>query len=420
MELAQLNEMSLEHLHELAKELNIPGYSKAKKQELAMRILEAQTEQSGYHLRKGVVDLLPDGYGFLRLNAYLPNQNDVYVSPSQIKKFGLRTGDLVHGQIRPPKNGEKYYGLLKIEAINGLPPDGAKARPRFEDLVPLHPNERMRLETTSKGLSQRIIDLICPVGKGQRGLIVAPPKAGKTVMLKNIANGIAANHPEVELLVLLVDERPEEVTDIERSVDGEVISSTFDQLPENHIRVAELVLERAERQVELGRDVVILLDSLTRLTRASNLTIEGSGRTLSGGLDPAAVYRPKRFFGAARNIENGGSLTIMATCLVQTGSRMDDMIHEEFKGTGNLDLILLRELFDKRIFPAIDVRASGTRHEELLFTPQELRQTWHLRRTLNALATEDATKTLIEGLKQYKSNPEFLQFIEKAFKGERE
>jgi len=413
--------MSLEHLQQLAKELTIGGYTKMKKQELAMRILEAQTEQSGYRLRRGVVELLPDGYGFLRLNGYLPNQNDVYVSPSQIKKFGLRTGDVIHGQIRPPKNGEKYYGLLKIEAINGLPPDSAKDRARFEDLVPLHPNHRMRVETTGKAVSQRIVDLVCPIGKGQRGLIVAPPKAGKTTMLKHIANGIAANHPEVELLVLLVDERPEEVTDIERSVDGEVISSTFDQLPENHLRVTELLLERAERQVELGRDVVILLDSLTRLTRASNLTIEGSGRTLSGGLDPAAVYRPKRFLGAARNIENGGSLTIIATCIVQTGSRMDDMIHEEFKGTGNMDLILVRELFDKRIFPAIDVRASGTRHEELLFTPQELRQTWHLRRTLEALgSTEDATRFLIDGLRQTKSNAEFLQLVENSFKGERD
>lgn len=421
MLLSELKQMTLEQLHNVAKDLNVTGYSKMKKQALAMRVLQVQTEHDGFMFREGVLEILPEAYGFLRLNGYLPHPGDVYVSQSQIRRFGLRTGDSISGQVRPPKEGspERHFSLLRIEAINGQEPDFAGRRPDYEELVPVHPCERLSLETTSKAYSARMIDLMAPIGKGQRGMIVAPPKAGKTTILKNIANGITANHPEVSLIVLLLDERPEEVTDIERSVDGEVVSSTFDQPPENHLRVAELVLAKAQRLVECDKDVVILLDSLTRFGRASNLLVEGSGRTLSGGLDPAALYKPKRFFGAARAIENGGSLTIIATVLVQTGSRMDEMIFEEFKATGNLEIVLDRGLSEKRIFPAIDVRASGTRHEELLFSPQELRQSWHLRRVLNALGTEEATTRLLDGLRQTKSNPEFLELVQSTFKGNR-
>ena len=372
--------------------------------------------------REGVLEILAEGYGFLRLNGYLPHPGDVYVSQSQIRRFRLRTGDSVSGQIRPPKEGspERHFSLLRIDAVNAEEPDVAQRRPDFDELVPVHPNESLRLETTAKAYSARMIDLIAPIGKGQRGMIVAPPKAGKTTILKNIATGISANHPEVSIIVLLLDERPEEVTDIERSVEGEVVSSTFDQPAENHLRVADLVLAKARRLVESDKDVVILLDSLTRFGRASNLLVEGSGRTLSGGLDPAALYKPKRFFGAARAIEGGGSLTIIATVLVQTGSRMDEMIFEEFKATGNWELVLDRALSEKRIFPAIDVRTSGTRHEELLFSPQALRQSWHLRRVLNALGTEEAATRLLEGLRQTKSNADFRELVQSTFKGERD
>jgi len=421
MQLSELKGMTLDQLHNVAKELNVTGYSKMKKQALALKVLEAQTEQEGFMFREGVLEILPEGYGFLRLNGYLPHPGDVYVSQSQVRRFGLRTGDAVSGQIRPPKEGspERHFSLLRIDAINSAEPDLARRRPDFEELVPVHPNQRLRLETTPKAYSARMIDLMAPIGKGQRGMIVAPPKAGKTTILKNIANGVSANHPEAILIVLLLDERPEEVTDIERSVEGEVVSSTFDQPPDNHLRVAELVLAKAQRLVECDKDVVILLDSLTRFGRASNLLVEGSGRTLSGGLDPAALYKPKRFFGAARGIEGGGSLTIIATVLVQTGSRMDEMIFEEFKATGNWEIVLDRTLSEKRIFPALDVRASGTRHEELLFSPQELRQSWHLRRVLNALGTEEANTRLMEGLRQTKSNSEFLDLVQNTFKGER-
>jgi transcription termination factor Rho len=421
MQLSELKQMTLDQLHDVAKELNVTGYSKMKKHALVLKVLQAQTEHDGFMYREGVLEILPEAYGFLRLNGYLPNPEDVYVSQSQIRRFALRTGDTVSGQVRPPKESspERHYSLLRIEAINGQEPDLARRRPEFEELVPVHPNQPLRLETTSKAYAARIIDLMAPIGKGQRGMIVAPPKAGKTTILKNIANGVTANCPGVSLIVLLLDERPEEVTDIERSVDGEVVSSTFDQPPENHLRVADLVLAKAQRLVECDKDVVILLDSLTRFGRASNLLVEGSGRTLSGGLDPAALYKPKRFFGAARAIEGGGSLTIIATVLVQTGSRMDEMIFEEFKATGNWEIVLDRTLSEKRIFPALDVRASGTRHEELLLSAQELRQSWHLRRVLNALGTEEATTRLLDGLRQTKSNSEFLELVQSSFKGER-
>jgi len=420
MQLSELKQMTLDQLHDVAKELNVTGYSKMKKHALVLKVLQAQTEHDGFMYREGVLEILPEAYGFLRLNGYLPNPEDVYVSQSQIRRFALRTGDTVSGQVRPPKESspERHYSLLRIEAINGQEPDLARRRPEFEELVPVHPNQPLRLETTSKAYAARIIDLMAPIGKGQRGMIVAPPKAGKTTILKNIANGVTANCPGVSLIVLLLDERPEEVTDIERSVDGEVVSSTFDQPPENHLRVADLVLAKAQRLVECDKDVVILLDSLTRFGRASNLLVEGSGRTLSGGLDPAALYKPKRFFGAARAIEGGGSLTIIATVLVQTGSRMDEMIFEEFKATGNWEIVLDRTLSEKRIFPALDVRASGTRHEELLLSAQELRQSWHLRRVLNALGTEEATTRLLDGLRQTKSNSEFLELVQSSFKGE--
>ncbi len=381
--------------------------------ELVYQILRAQNTEPGTEYTWGILEILPDGWGFLRRHPNLQNVNeDVYVSQSQIKRFALRTGDLVFGVARPPKEGEKYYGLLKVEAINGVPSDEARKRKDFEQLTPLYPNQRLIMETTPENISGRIIDMIAPIGKGQRALIVAPPKAGKTTLLKNIANSITTNHPEVILLVLLVDERPEEVTDMRRSVRGQVISSTFDEPPENHMRVADLVLERAKRLVEQGKDVVVLLDSLTRFGRASNLTTSPSGRTLSGGLDPAALYRPKRFFGAARNIEEGGSLTVIATCLIETGSRMDEVIFEEFKGTGNMELVLSRELAERRIFPAIDVKRSGTRHEELLYTKEELMAIWQLRRLLaNQEDIVEAAEQLIRLLQRTKSNRDFLMEV---------
>ncbi len=381
--------------------------------ELIYGILRATAQEPGSEYAWGVLEILPDGWGFLRRHPnFQSTSDDVYVSQSQIKRFGLRTGDLVFGVARPPKEGEKYYGLLRVEAINGAPADEMRRRKDFEQLTPLYPNQRLVMETTPENTSGRIIDLIAPIGKGQRALIVAPPKAGKTTLLKNIANSITSNHPEVVLLVLLVDERPEEVTDMRRSVKGQVISSTFDEPPENHMRVADLVLERAKRLVEQGKDVVILLDSLTRFGRASNLTTSPSGRTLSGGLDPAALYRPKRFFGAARNIEEGGSLTVIATCLIDTGSRMDEVIFEEFKGTGNMELVLSRDLAERRIFPAIDVKRSGTRHEELLYTKEELMAIWQLRRLLaNQEDLVEAAEQLIRLLQRTKSNRDFLMEV---------
>jgi transcription termination factor Rho len=408
----QLWQQPLSDLRRRAKRLGITG-DVDDKAELIYYILRASAEEPGSEYAWGILEILPDGWGFLRRHPNLQNvSEDVYVSQSQIKRFGLRTGDLVFGVARPPKEGEKYYGLLRVEAINGVPADEARRRKDFEHLTPLYPNQRLVMETTPDNISGRIIDLIAPIGKGQRALIVAPPKAGKTTLLKNIANSITTNHPEVVLLVLLIDERPEEVTDMRRSVKGQVISSTFDEPPENHMRVADLVLERAKRLVEQGKDVVILLDSLTRFGRASNLTTSPSGRTLSGGLDPAALYRPKRFFGAARNIEEGGSLTVIATCLIDTGSRMDEVIFEEFKGTGNMELVLSRELAERRIFPAIDVKRSGTRHEELLYSKEEIAAIWQLRRLLaNQEDLVEAAEQLIRLLQRTKSNREFLMEV---------
>jgi transcription termination factor Rho len=408
----QLWQQPLSDLRRRAKRLGITG-EVDDKAELIYYILRASAEEPVSEYAWGILEILPDGWGFLRLHPNLQNvSEDVYVSQSQIKRFGLRTGDLVFGVARPPKEGEKYYGLLRVEAINGVPADEARRRKDFEHLTPLYPNQRLVMETTPDNISGRIIDLIAPIGKGQRALIVAPPKAGKTTLLKNIANSITTNHPEVVLLVLLIDERPEEVTDMRRSVKGQVISSTFDEPPENHMRVADLVLERAKRLVEQGKDVVILLDSLTRFGRASNLTTSPSGRTLSGGLDPAALYRPKRFFGAARNIEEGGSLTVIATCLIDTGSRMDEVIFEEFKGTGNMELVLSRELAERRIFPAIDVKRSGTRHEELLYSKEEIAAIWQLRRLLaNQEDLVEAAEQLIRLLQRTKSNREFLMEV---------
>lgn len=413
-DLSTLEEKKLTELREIAKEFSVTSTAGMNKNDLVYKILEAQAESSGHAFRRGMLEILPDGKGFLRTNGFLPGANDVYVSPSQIKRFNLKTGDLVSGQVRPPKEMERYAGLLRVEAISGEPTESMRHRPDFEKLTPIFPNEKFQLETTQANITARIIDLVSPIGKGQRGLIVAPPKAGKTTLIKNIANSIVANHPEVHLIVLLIDERPEEVTDIQRSVKGEVVASTFDEMPENHMRVADMVQERAKRLVEMKKDVVILLDSITRLSRASNLVVTPSGRTLSGGLDPAAMYRPKRLFGAARNIEQGGSLTILATALVDTGSRMDEMIFEEFKGTGNLDLILDRSLFDQRIFPSIDINKSGTRRDDLLLTKEELQVIFHLRRTLAPLDNVKAITLLIDRLKNTKSNAEFMQIVEKS------
>jgi transcription termination factor Rho len=416
MELAELETKSVEELLGIAKELEIPDADRLRKQDLTFRILQTQAENSGLIFGQGVLEVLSDGWGFLRHDNFQPAPDDIYVSQTQIKRFGMKTGDWVSGQVRPPKENEKYYGLLRVESINWLDADHARTRREYNDLTTVYPNQRLVLETPGENLSARFIDLVAPIGKGQRGLIVAPPKAGKTTILKQIANGVTTNNPEVFLIVLLVDERPEEVTDMRRSVKGQVVSSTFDELPDNHIRVAEMVLEEAKRLVESGRDVLVLLDSLTRLSRASNLTVTPSGRTLTGGLDPAALYRPKRFFGAARNIEEGGSLTIIATALVDTGSRMDDMIFEEFKGTGNWELHLSRELQERRVFPAIDIKKSGTRHDELLFEEGQLKQVWKLHRALAALDTVQATELLIDRLKNTKSNEEFLTIVDKTLR----
>lgn len=415
LELSELEKKTIEELEEIAASLGVEdGYSK--RQDLIMHILKAVTEKSGLIFDQGALEILPDGWGFLRHSNFAPTQSDVYVSQSQIKRFALKTGDLISGQIREPKDTEKYYSLLRVQAVNGQDPELAKNRKHFDDLVPIYPNEQLVLETGADNYAARFIDLIAPIGKGQRGLIVAPPKAGKTTLLKTIANSITTNYPEVMLIVLLIDERPEEVTDIRRSVNGMVISSTFDELPENHMRVADLTLEMSKRLVEAGKDVVVLLDSITRLSRASNLTVNPSGRTLSGGLDPSALYRPKRFIGAARNIEEGGSLTVIATCLVETGSRMDDAIFEEFKATGNMELVLDRNLAERRIFPAIDIKRSGTRHDELLFDEDTLKRVWHLHRLLAALDTVEATELLNDRLRHTKSNKEFLQIVDKTIK----
>lgn len=404
--LSKLENKKLTELYKLAKEYQIPYYSKMNKKELIFAILKAVAEKDGLLFMAGVLDVLPEGYGFLRPINFLPSSEDIYISASQIRRFDLRTGDLVSGKVRPPKENERYFGLLHVEAVNGEDPNLAAERVHFAGLTPLYPQQRLILENNPGKISTRIMDLIAPVGLGQRGLIVAQPKAGKTMLLQEIANSITANNPDVELFVLLIGERPEEVTDMQRSVNAEVVGSTFDELPENHVKVAELVLERAQRLVEHKRDVVILLDSITRLARAYNSVIPPSGRTLSGGMDPAALHRPKRFFGAARNIEEGGSLTILATALVETGSRMDDVIYEEFKGTGNLELHLDRKLAERRIFPAIDIRKSGTRREELLLSKEDLDKLWMLRKTISD--NNEYTEAIIKRLKKTKTNDEFM------------
>ncbi len=411
MEIAELKDKTFSKLKEIAKNLNVQGYSTLKKQDLIFGILDAQTQQNGLIFGEGVLEINPEGFGFLRSpnNSYLSGRDDIYVSPSQIKKFRLFTGDTISGQIRPPKEGEKFFALLKIEAVNYENPNASKERTLFDSLTPLYPDEKIRLEIGDTTISRRIIDLLTPIGKGQRALIVSPPRAGKTVLLQVIANSITVNHPEIRLMVLLIDERPEEVTDMKRSVKGEVISSTFDEPAERHVQVANMVIERARRMVEQRIDVVILLDSITRLARAHNVVIPHSGKTLTGGVDSNALHKPKRFFGAARNIEEGGSLTIIATALIETGSRMDEVIFEEFKGTGNMELVLDRKLADRRIFPAIDVNKSGTRKEELLLTKEELNKLWILRKLLNEMNQVEAMEFLIARMNEVKTNKEFLK-----------
>ncbi len=411
MQLAELEGKTLQELQEMAKDLNIEHYSSFRKRELIFEMLKVLAVKEGLIFSQGILEILPDGFGFLRVEDFSPGPEDIYVSASQIRRFNMKTGDMVSGQVRPPKDNERYFALLKVQAVNMSDPDMLKLRTHFEELTPIYPNERVRLETTYKETAMRVVDIMAPVGKGQRGMIVAPPKAGKTTLLKMIANSITTNHPEIELIVLLIDERPEEVTDMSRSVKGSVVSSTFDLPSENHVRVAELVLERAKRLVEAGKDVIILLDSITRLARAYNLVEPPSGRTLSGGVDPSALHKPKRFFGAARKIEEGGSLTIMATALVETGSRMDEVIFEEFKGTGNMELHLDRKLADRRIFPAIDINRSGTRKEELLLKPEELECVWVLRKLLGSLGPAETTELLLERLSHTKSNDELRELI---------
>ncbi|MGA9570597.1 MAG: transcription termination factor Rho [Candidatus Acidiferrales bacterium] len=408
--LAELKDKNITDLAKIAKELNIPGASGMRKQELIFQILRAQTEKNGLIFSEGVLECLPDGFGFLRAPEYnyLPGPDDIYVSPSQIRKFDLRTGDTVSGQVRPPKDGERYFALIKVEAVNFEDPEVARSKIFFDNLTPLYPADRIRLETTKENLTGRVLDMLCPIGKGQRGLIVAPPRTGKTMMLQSIANSVTTNHPEVALIVLLIDERPEEVTDMQRTVKGEVISSTFDEPPQRHIQVAEMVLEKAKRLVEHKRDVVILLDSLTRLGRAYNAVTPPSGKVLSGGIDANALQRPRRFFAAARNVEEGGSLTIIATALIDTGSRMDDVIFEEFKGTGNMEINLDRRLVDKRVFPTIDINRSGTRKDELLLPADELNRIWVLRKVLSPLSTVEAMELLLGRLSKTKTNGEFL------------
>lgn len=396
-------------LYQIARDVNLGGYSKLRKKELVFEITKALTHSNELMQASGVLEIMNDGYGFLRPFAYVPSHEDIYVSPSQIRKFDLRTGDRVGGQVRPPKDSERFFALLKVEDVNGFPPEDSVKRIHFDALTPLYPTERLKLATETQELSTRLIDLVAPIGKGQRGLIVAPPKAGKTTLLKKIAQGITANHPEVFVLILLVDERPEEVTDIQRSTEAEVVASTFDEPPENHVKIADMVLERAKRLVEHKMDVVILMDSITRLARAHNLVVPPSGRTLSGGLDPASLIKPKRFFGAARNIEEGGSLTIIATALVETGSRMDEVIFEEFKGTGNMELVLDRKLSERRIFPAIDLKRSGTRKEELLFNAEEMDLMWNLRNAFSDYNSVETMQMMIDTMKKTKSNEDLLR-----------
>lgn len=439
MDSVYLENKKLAELREIAKQLNIKSYTKYKKDELIKLIMNEKEEENNDNkiddripreelpekinneieknneadVVEGVLEIIQDGYGFLRFHNFLSSELDVYVSPSQIRRFNLKTGDKILGITRPPKSGEKFRALLYVQKVNGDSPDIAAKRPNFENLTPIYPTERLSLETDTSDLSKRLIDLIAPIGKGQRGLIVAPPKAGKTILLQKIAKSISKNYPEVEVIVLLIDERPEEVTDMQRSIDAEVIYSTFDELPSHHIKVAEMVLCRAQRLVEQKKDVVILLDSITRLARAYNLTIPATGRTLSGGLDPAALHKPKRFFGAARNIEEGGSLTILATALIETGSRMDDVIFEEFKGTGNMELHLDRKLSEKRIFPAVDINKSGTRREELLLTQKELETIWNIRRAMSNNPPYEVTEAIINKLMTTKSNDEFIEVMRK-------
>ena len=419
MTITELQDKTNEELVELARGMGLLDDGPVpKRQDLLMKLLQAHAEQNGHLLVGGILAITDEGFGFLRTNGASSGRGDVYVSQSQIRRFSLRTGDQVAGQVRPPKDGERYFGLVRVEAVNGLDPDSARDRPRFDKLTPIFPLEQIKLETTPDDLSARLMDMVSPVGRGQRGLIVSPPKAGKTALLKRVAHGISVNAPDMDLMVALIGERPEEVTDMRRSVDGEVYSSTFDEPVEDHCRVAELVLERAKRLVEAGRDVVILLDSLTRLTRAYNLAVPTSGRTLSGGIDPVALYPPKRFFGAARNAEDGGSLTILAACLVDTGSRMDEVIYEEFKGTGNMEVHLDRKLSEKRVYPAIDISRSGTRREELLLDETTLKQVWLLRRMVSMVATDamhatEATEKVLERLRKARDNKEFLENLGK-------
>ncbi|MFZ2324064.1 MAG: transcription termination factor Rho [Ignavibacteriaceae bacterium] len=410
MDISDLKSKKIVELNDIAKDLNIAGYSDLRKQELIFKILEAQTAKDGLTFSKGVLEVLPDGYGFLRSSDYnyLPSPDDIYVSPSQIKKFSLRTGDFVSGQVRPPKEGERFFALLRVEAVNNLPPENIRDRTLFDNLTPVYPTRKITLESVPGEYSMRIMDMLAPIGKGQRGLIVSPPKSGKTVLLQKIANSITRNHPEVKLIILLIDERPEEVTDMERSVKAEVISSTFDEPADRHVQVADMVIEKAKRLVEAKEDVVILLDSITRLARAHNIVVPHSGRILSGGVDSNALHKPKRFFGAARNTEDGGSLTIIATALIDTGSRMDDVIFEEFKGTGNMELVLNRELSDRRTFPAIDVNRSGTRREDLLMKEEDLAKVWILRKILSDFNSVEAMEFLLDKIRGTKNNKEFL------------
>ncbi len=415
MDIAQLEAKSVGELQDIARGRDVPGVGRMKKNDLVLRLLRQAGEEQGYIFGGGILEIIPEGIGFLRSDNLLPGPDDVYVSQSQIRRFGLRTGDMVIGQIRPPKDTEKYYGLLRVESVNGQEPDIAKQRPDFDKLTPIFPNEQLKLEIGGRVLANRLIDLLSPIGRGQRGLIVSPPKAGKTTVLKQIANGVSQNYTDLHLMVVLIGERPEEVTDMDRSVEAEVFSSTFDDPVTDHVRVAELSLARAKRLVESGKDVVILLDSITRLARAYNLTVPPSGRTLSGGLDPAALYPPKHFFGAARNLEEGGSLTILATCLVETNSRMDDAIYEEFKGTGNMELHLNRKLAERRIFPAIDIERSGTRREELLLDGPTLQRVWTVRRMIDAIGGgSEAAEAVLSRMAKTQSNRDFLETLSKG------
>jgi transcription termination factor Rho len=416
LHISELQALNIKELSKIAKKYKIAEAGKMSKQDLIFAVLQAQAEKHGLIFSEGVLEVLPEGYGFLRSPdySYLPGPDDIYISPSQIRKFDLRTGDIVSGQIRMPNEGERYLALVKVDAVNFEPPEEARHRIFYDNLTPLYPQERIRLETVRENLSARVMDIFTPIGKGQRGLIVSPPRTGKTMLLQNIANSISTNHPEIFLIVLLIDERPEEVTDMERSVKGEVISSTFDEPASRHVQVAEIVMEKAKRLVEHKKDVVILLDSITRLARAYNTVVPSSGKVLSGGVDANALEKPKRFFGAARKIEEGGSLTIMATALIDTGSRMDDVIFEEFKGTGNMEIILDRKLVDKRIFPAIDINRSGTRKEELLVENTDLNKIWILRKVLSPLSIDEAMDLLLDKLRKSESNGEFLTSLNKG------